>query len=87
MTSEDLAELQYFASLLLSNEELDLVAELEPGTVAKATLSPTDPIGKAVQLGRLKRKCEINDSLLTTASRHSTPALQMAVEQLRKLDL
>lgn len=81
---DDHSELEYFASLLLTNEELDLLLEQDRGYVEKALDRPDDPIGRAVRKGRLKTKCEIHESLITTARRHSTPAQQMVAELLKR---
>lgn len=87
MTEQEKANLEYYASLLLSDAELDQVMEFKKDTVRLALLDGDGDIAKAVSTGRLKTKCELHESLLTTARRHSTPAQQMAVEMLKKLDL
>lgn len=85
MTEEELKEAEYFASLLLTDEELDDVLELASGTVARAVHNKESELGRAIRKGRLQTKCELHESILTTARRHSTPAQQMAADLLQKL--
>lgn len=87
MTDKERENLEYYASLLLPDAELDQIMEFKKGTVRLAVLSDEGDIAKAVNTGRLKTKCEVNESTLHAARRHSTPAQQMAVEMLKKLDL
>lgn len=87
MNEEQLKEAEYFAGLLLTDDELNDVLELPPNTVQRAVSSLDNPLGKAVRKGRLLTKCELHESILTTARRHSTPAQQMAAELLKKIDL
>ena len=87
MDAEQLKELEYFAGLLLSDAELDDILELPAGSVAMAVHDRTSDIGRAIRKGRLATKCELNESILTTARRHSTPAQQMAAALLQKLDV
>ena len=87
MTDQEKEHLEYYASLLLSDAELDQVMEFPKDTVKVAMLAGSGDIAKAVSTGRLKVKCELHESLLTTARRHSTPAQQMAMDMLKKLDL
>ncbi len=86
MDSQQLQDLEHFASLLLTNEELEDIAEIPRGSLEQRLLKPADELGRAIRKGRLKRKCELHESLLNTALRHSTPALQMAVDLLRKIE-
>lgn len=85
MTEEDLTEAKHFASLLLTDDELDELLEIERGSVMCA-LAANSPLGKAVRTGRLLAKCELHESILLTARRHSTPAQQMAAAMLLKIE-
>lgn len=87
MTDEERTNLEYYASLLLPDAELDQLMEFPKGTVRLAVLNGECDIAKTVNKGRLKTKCELHDSLLSTARRHSTPAQQMAMDMLKKLEL
>jgi hypothetical protein len=87
MTEENLKEAQYFAGLLLTDAELDDVLELPAGTVTAHVSDPASPLGQAVRKGRLLTKCELHESILTTARRHSTPAQQMAADLLKRIEL
>jgi hypothetical protein len=87
MTEEELKEAEHFASLLLTDDELDDILELPTGTVARVIHDKQDALGRAIRTGRLLTKCELHTSILTTARRHSTPAQQMAAELLKKIDL
>lgn len=87
MTDKERTNLQYYASLLLSDAELDQIMEFPKGTVRMGVLSGEGDIAKAVNTGRLMTKCELHESTLTTARRHSTPAQQMAMDMLKKLEL
>ncbi len=88
MTLDDkgLADLEYFASLLLTDSELDQWLAAPGGTVEAAVRNPDSPIGRAVRTGRLKTKCEVRESILRSARNHSSPAQQMADAALRALD-
>lgn len=86
LDEKGLSELEYFASLLLTDDELDAWLAAPRGTVAAAVRNPDSPIGRAVRTGRLKTKCEVRESILMSARRHSTPAQQMANDLLRALD-
>jgi hypothetical protein len=86
MSDEELKELEYFSGLLLTDTELDDIMQLDPGTIARAVSNVASPVGRIVRAGRLRTRCELYDSILTTARRHSTPAQQMANDMLRKLD-
>jgi hypothetical protein len=86
MNEEELKEAEYFASLLLTDEELNDVLELPAMTVQRALSSRDNELGKAIRKGRMLTKCELHESILTTARRHSTPAQQMAADLLRKID-
>lgn len=86
MNEEELKEAEYFASLLLTDDELDDVLQLPSSTVQRAVHNNESELGKAIRKGRLLTKCELHESILTTARRHSTPAQQMAAELLRKID-
>lgn len=74
------------ARRLLTDAELDAWLEEPEGTVARALEREGDPLGKAVRTGRLMTRCELHDSLITTARRHSTPAQQMVMDLLKRLD-
>lgn len=87
MDEKQLEEAGYFAALLLSDQELDDLLELPSGSVSRAVLNRDSTLGRAVRAGRLRTKCELHESILTTARRHSTPAQQMAADLLRKLDI
>lgn len=87
MTDDEIKEATAMAALLLTNEEIDDVLELPRGTVEKALRRNDDALGRAVRKGRLLTKCELHESILTTARRHSTPAQQMAADLLRKIDV
>lgn len=87
MTTAQLDELKRFASLLLTNEEIDELLEVPKGTVERLLASHSnDPRAAAIRAGRLLTKSELHESILTSARRHSTPAQQMAVDLLRRLD-
>lgn len=86
MDSKELQDLEYFASLLLTNEELEDVLQLPRGSLEPILRTTTDERAIAIRKGRLKRKCELHESLLNTALRHSTPALQMSIDLLRKIE-
>lgn len=83
----DFTEVEYFASLLLTDQELDDWLELNRGSVTRALDREGDPLGKAVRTGRLKTKCEVRESLITAARRHSTPAQQMVNNMIDRLDI
>ena len=87
MTEEELTNAEYFASLLLNDVELAQVLEVETERVTYAVRALDSELGKAIRKGRLKTKCELRESVLTTARRHSTPAQQMALDMLMKLEL
>lgn len=87
MSEELIKEAEYFASLLLTDEELDDVLDQKRGTVATVVADHSNEMGRAIRKGRLRTKCELHESILTTARRHSTPAQQMAADLMKKLDL
>lgn len=86
MSNEDLAEAKHLAGLLLTDTELDDVLQLPDGSVQFAIGQRDHPLGMAVRAGRLLTKCELHESILTTARRHSTPAQQMAADLLRRIE-
>ncbi len=87
MNEQELKALEDMAAALLSNEELDTWAELEPGTVQAELKKRGSAIGKAVNTGRLRTKTEHNIALITASRRHSTPAQAMVATMLKRLDL
>lgn len=86
MSTEDLAEVKRFAALLLTDTELDDVLELIPGSAQRAVAQLDSQLGSAIRAGRLLTKCELHESILTTARRHSTPAQQMAAALMQRID-
>jgi hypothetical protein len=86
MSEKELQEAEYFASLLLSDAELETLLELPDRAVERALDTPGDALARAIRAGRLKTKCVLHASLITTARRHSTPAQQMVADLLKRID-
>lgn len=87
MTQEELKALEEMAAALLTNDELDLWAELPKGTIAKELRDEDSTIAKAVNTGRLRTKVEHNVSVITSGRRHSTPAQNMVAGMLKDIAL
>ena len=85
MTDEEIKALESYAAALLTDKELDLVMELELGTIAKEVRKSTSHIGRAVHAGRLRTKVEHNTAVITAARRHSTPAQSMVASMLKDI--
>lgn len=85
MTEDELKALQEYAAALLNNKDLDLVMELEQGTIASELRKGTTPIAKAVHSGRLRTKVEHNIAVITAGRRHSTPAQNMVSGMLKDI--
>lgn len=85
MNEEELKALESYAAALLTDKELDLVMELELGTISRELKRASSPIGRAVHAGRLRTKVEHNTAVITAARRHSTPAQSMVASMLKDI--
>lgn len=74
-------ELEQFASLMFTIEEIALILETDPVALRDSLRDPVGEYANAFRRGRLRREAEVRESIFRLAHSGSSPA-QMAALKL-----
>lgn len=75
-----LKDLEEFASLMFSVEEISLILETDIAELQEAVRDPRSEAYRAFRKGRLQREAEVRTSIFTLAKNGSSPAQLSALK-------
>jgi len=73
-------ELEQFASLMFTLEEISLILEVDYGELRSFLNDPVSDYLKAFRRGRLRREAEVRESIFKLAHNGSSPAQMTALK-------
>ncbi len=80
LNSEQLTELEEFASLLMSPEEIATILEIDRAELKKEIKSESGPVYTAFIKGKLKTEAALRKATIKFAQQGSTPALASSMK-------
>lgn len=80
LSDEQLKELEEFAGLLMSPEEIAIILEIEPAHLKKEIKSASGPVYTAFIRGKLKTEALLRKTTIQFAKQGSTPALTASLK-------
>lgn len=85
-TDKELDELEGFAELLFSNDQLAQICETKTSTII-AEISLETPAGRRIIKGRLKTEASLRDAQIKMALNGSQPAANECFQLLKQMKL
>lgn len=86
MTKEELAQIEEWAELPFTNDELAVIIEVSPAEIRVALHDDSSPIGNAIKRGRLKTRAEFYKQLIKLSNQGSGPAQTLLHQYLQRTD-
>lgn len=86
MTTEQLTAIEEWAMLPYQTDELAVLYEMPVARLRLAILDPDNPIGQAVNRGRLKAKAELYRKIKVLSDQGSGPAQNMQRQLLDNIE-
>jgi hypothetical protein len=80
MTEAFIAELENYASLMFTREEIAIILEVDPMQLKKVLKNGDSAAFRAFQRGRLKREAEVRKGIFDLALNGSSPAQAFAMK-------
>jgi hypothetical protein len=80
MTDAFIAELENYASLMFTREEIAIILEVDPGELKTILKDCESTVSRAFQRGRLKREAEVRKGIFDLALNGSSPAQAFAMK-------
>ena len=75
-----ITEVETYASLMFSKEEIAVILEVDPAELAVLLQDQENPVFRAFQRGRLKREAEVRKGIFDLAQNGSSPAQTFAMK-------
>ena len=75
-----ITEVETYASLMFSKEEIAVILEVDPAELAVLLQDQDNPVCRAFQRGRLKREAEVRKGIFDLAQNGSSPAQTFAMK-------
>ena len=80
MTEAFIAELENYASLMFTRDEIAIILEVDPMQLKKVLKNGDSAAFRAFQRGRLKREAEVRKGIFDLALNGSSPAQAFAIK-------
>jgi hypothetical protein len=75
-----IAEVETYASLMFTKEEIAVILEVDPGELITLLQDQDNPVFRSFQRGRLKREAEVRKGIFDLAQNGSSPAQSFAMK-------
>ena len=82
-----ITEVETYASLMFSKEEIAVIMEVEPIELKALLQDQVNPVFRAFQRGRLKREAEVRKGIFDLAQNGSSPAQAFAMKIIENAKL
>jgi len=87
MTEAFILELENYASLMFTREEIAIILEVDPAELKVVLKDSDNPASRAFQRGRLKREAEVRKGIFDLALNGSSPAQTFAMKIIENAKL
>ncbi len=87
MNETFIAELENYASLMFTREEIAIILEVDPVELKGALKDGKNKASRAFQRGRLKREAEVRKGIFDLAQNGSSPAQAFAMKIIENAKL
>lgn len=86
LNEEELKELNEFAELLYTDEELAQILEVRPTQLKAEMMTPESEVARTIHAARFRKKSQLRKANIQMAINGSTPAMTQVNELLKKLE-
>ena len=86
LTEEELKELNEFAELLYTDEELAQIFEVRPVELKAEMMKEDSIIARTIHAARFRKKSQLRKANIQMAINGSTPAMNQVNDLLKKLE-